>query len=58
MQGGSNTLFNFSFGCFSCECECNCGKALVIRRVKAGPEVGQQFVGCSGLPRWRVTQRL
>lgn len=35
-----------------------CGSALVIRTVKSGAKVGQQFWGCSGFPKCRTMQSL
>lgn len=35
-----------------------CGSALLIRTVKSGAKVGQQFWGCSGFPKCRTMQSL
>lgn len=35
-----------------------CGSALLIRTVKSGPKMGQQFWGCSAFPKCRVMQNL
>jgi ssDNA-binding Zn-finger/Zn-ribbon topoisomerase 1 len=33
-----------------------CGKPMVVRTAARGPQVGQQFWGCSGFPECRHTE--
>lgn len=35
-----------------------CGKSMALRRVRNGPQAGQQFWGCSGYPECRYTRNL
>lgn len=44
---------------FSSERLCpRCGSALVVRKVRSGKKEGEEFWGCTGFPRCRITQKL